>query len=1247
VVGSGLFDTLEDDGTGWEPIAGGETADTLLVVRAGAVPVAGLVLSCLLVAIFLTLGWSPNDRRARRFLLAWLAVGGLALIWLPSPLRGLAWWPALTAVAAAVFWLARQSRKRVLPAPRSTVIRPATIATLLALIVVASVAGQAAAPAPTVVYLVPDAANDPDRMNVLAPAELMEQLQTLAKRGAASLRGAVLIGAAYEGRIDNQTAQMEARFQVHSFGEGAAFLTLPLGGVQLTDAMLDGAATQPTAVRQPRDGYTIEIKGRGSHTIVMRFSVPLAGVGDDRDLRFTIPRLPHSRLVLDVPASAGYLHAVEALGAQRTSLEDRGLRLHADVGAIDTLRVRWRRDGDQPAPTGVTVEESYYWDLQAASARLLAVLKYRVKKGWGTTFRIDLPRDLEVQSAEAGTLPGEPAAPRLRWFVREENGRRRLYLEFLGPVTGGVQVALEMVPRRAFGRTVELPFPAPVDDAFGPAFLAYRTDGVQASVAHHHAINDIAPERLPQAYTESFGRSWRAMRPDDPGQPSRAFTRDKGGVLHLILRAPAAKLTSEQDVTWTIGQRQSHLEARAMLKSADSSLSLVEWEVPPGLTAVEVAGAPVRSWSRAGNQLQIWLQKPAAEATLSLSGWLPRVPKEPGRWDLPVLRLQGLAHPTTLRLIAGDGLAIAPAALQNLVPRTGAGVPGRDLVYGTKDPDDYRGRFITSPSPARSDFYLLTFAEVRDRELWFVVTLNCPPTRADKRNLTITLRNWEGTAALPDTPEVVSRKERTLAPGGGHSWSVELQPNVAHRHQLTLTGSMRLRSQTEVPMPDVRVEMPGTGAVRLDRWVAMAGADLSAEDASGLIPEPLTSPALLHWPGEANRLRRARGTVWKVTGEDWRLRLRNQTTAAQAAPVEVYLTEHAAALADGRRWLHQTTYWLYHEAGTDLSVALPSPASVLAVSIDGVAVPPLQPGTERVWLPLTGGAGARVVRLSWAFADGQEPLDRPALEGPKLEGVAEGPVLWTVHVPPGYELSARDRGARSKAEPTSTTAVDLWRAAAQLRLSGRLAEQRSVAGGASLGPQLLTAQLRFERFCRLAEYQLGTPGVASTGSGPGSQPLPIWLQELREKYGKLSEEHRLDKLRTEEPAGAGTSLSPSPYTLTPFDRGQPSSWQTTAGELPPRLHLVSVAASRNRQAFAWSTLLVVLVLAIWILSHFFRTTWPEQLALVGFVGVLLFGSGWGMAFLLLPALTLGYRVIGLVRWAVGTISRRLAAQPEA
>jgi len=1230
--------------SGWEPLAGPDYDASIVVVREGAVPVVGLAVAVALIALAAVAAGRLPQRWQWRLLLAWVATGGLALLWLPLPLRGLALWPVVAGTGCGLIWCL--SKGRVRPLQRSDGSTATTARALLpaggvvvALAILVGVPGQAAAPAPTIVYLVPG--ND-DKQAVLAPPDLLDQLQALTRRGAAGLRGAVLLGAAYEGRADHQSAQLEARFWAHSFSDEATTVLLPLSNVQLVDALLDGAAAHPVAVRQPREGYVMDLKGRGLHRINIRFAVPLPGAGEDRELRLGIPELVRSRLKLDVPAGVGYLQALEARGAQRVSTDDQGTHLEADLGAASSVRVRWRRDGQQPRPATVNVKEAYYWDLHASSARLLAVLDYTVSKGWETRFQLELPRDLEVLSAEVAAGTGSTAAPQLKeWIVKEEGGLRRLVIEFLGPVTGNVQVTLEMMPRQPFGTSAVLPFPTPVDAQSQRGFLAYRAEGLDAAYADSRGITGIKREQVADAFAEEFGQPWKAARQEDLPLPSWAYSRVKGGSLVLTLRSPQSQVRGQQEVSWRVEQRQAALRATAHLTAPDSGPSFVEWDVPGAINVTDVSGPLVRTWSRAGGRVQVWLQRPGTDITLTLQGWLPRLPKDAARFDLPCLRLQTRTQSSVVRVLAGDGLALQPGKVQNLTPRPDLVVPTREWGY-VADQENYGGTFQISPASSHADFRLLTFVEVRNRQLTFVSTLDCQVQQGELRQLQIGLRNWEGTDVQLDAADVARRREQRLG-DAGRSWTLELQPGVNSRYQLTLTGSVPLGVNPEVSMPDVRVDSAGVGPVKVERWLAVSGPELLAEGAVGLAALPPTSNDLQPWPRDAERLRRAGGLAWKVTGEDWRLRLRSRLEISRPAPVQVFLTEHAAAVADGRRWNHTATYWLYHEAGADFSVVLPAGASILSVTVDGLSVPPLQPGAERLWLPLAGGAGARVVRLRWAFPEGQEAIDLPFLAGPRLEGVAEGPVFWTVHVPAGYQtgrLTASELESGPDPQPASAAALNLWRAAVQLQVAGRLVERARDNNEAAPAAQLRAVRQRFERLCREVDYELAAPGASSRGTGPDRQNLPTWLTELRDQFRTLAAANAAELARVDGPEGtvalvpsSATPLSSFPFALAPFERGLPSYWQAPAGQSAPRVRLTAVATRDRRESMARSALLVVFVLALWIVAHFFRAVaWPEQLVLFGCVGTVLFGTPVAQLFLLVVMAGLIVRVVLLARW---------------
>src|SRR5262249_337119 len=128
-------------------------------------------------------------------------------------------------------------------------------------------------PAAYTVLFVPGPAEDAGRQSALVSPELLTRLEELSRRGAPPARGAVLLGARYEGKGDGAGADFKAEFQVYSFAAQAT-LTVPLGGVVLKEgSLLDGADAYPVALPAPQAGYALEVSGRGPHTVSLRFNV--------------------------------------------------------------------------------------------------------------------------------------------------------------------------------------------------------------------------------------------------------------------------------------------------------------------------------------------------------------------------------------------------------------------------------------------------------------------------------------------------------------------------------------------------------------------------------------------------------------------------------------------------------------------------------------------------------------------------------------------------------------------------------------------------------------------------------------------------------------------------------------------------------------------------------------------------------------------------------------------------------------
>jgi hypothetical protein len=1208
------------DWTEWEALPGADPAAGIILVSDRTIAAAGLALAALLCAAF----WLLRRRAARArltFLLVWLGAAGVAVAWLPAPLRPLALWALPPACVLALGWyllaLYRQAPRK---AP-ATVVAAAAASSMLVALVHLPKPARAQQPAAQTVYILPGPADDPEKETVLVAPKLLEQVQGMARPAFLASGGAVLLSGSYDGRIVEGMAEFDAVYQAFCLTKEPAALTIPLDAVLVGDVWLDGGRAFPTALAPPQVGYTLKLAGRGVHKIELKFRTPVNRSGADRDVQFAAPRLVQSRLHMELPAAAAYVQATSRCGIETTAAAATAATLDADLGRLGgTVQLHWFQETLPPAPVKVQYREAYVWDLRSDAASLTGLVQFDVTQGGALTLDVALPPELEVRRVEP-RRPGGGGALRLQnWRVRTgDDGARSLRLRFPSPVSGEVLVSLELVPVAPLTPATSLPLPTPQGTraATDGGFLAYRAQGLDVSrVPPLPLFTAIKPE--------AFAPFWpEASRPNPAALTyCAAFRRDKTtpAALRVQLRPPPAALQAVQELNLArVDTRLARFRANVELTTPANDLAFVEWalESPQPLTISAVAGPNVRSWSQADNRLLVWLEKTGApKVEVEILGWLPLAqPKEGPRLVLPCLRVLGAqAQQTTVRVAASAGLALSSPDLRNLLPAPGQQPSDPELTFTSKSPS-YGGSFTVRSAVATADVQILTFVETIDRKVRFKTTVDYRPQRGEMRSVQVRLRDWEAEDVTLTADKAVQQRERRRAPDD-RTWTLDLPPGFHEPFRATLTGTIPV---DEVIGGLAAPNVTAGAAARVERWLAVAGPDLGVEGVFGLTEVTNYDRALAQWPGEADRLRRAGGQVWKVSA-DGSLRLVPRDRGAEAAPIRVLASEHSAAVTDNQRWLHEGVFWLRHDGPTDLNLTLPAPARVVAVSLDGVESPPLQPEAVRLWLPLPAVAGIRCLRVRWMY-DPPERLDRPNLDAPTIDGAEAAPCLWTVFVPEDFRAGD---ACGLKQGLGAAAAADLRRAEVQLQIT------RLLAGQSPFNPAsapLVTAQRRFADLCRRAERALETAGESSGETGPGKVTLRDWLQQLRAQNRELAQKHHFDEVRAD---GHGEELTRRGVPMYLSDPDAPA----------PRLQLTAESTRREKAAWLSSIGWLAGVLLVWSLSYFptlliwCRRFVPEQFALAG-------GAAW-----LLPAPLLV--VVSLLLIAVLArgliVGRRLSAR---
>jgi hypothetical protein len=1227
--------------TVWEPVASDTQEHELVVARRNSMAALGLALSGVLPLAMAALRHRPRRTRLR-FLLLWLGLAGIALAWLPVALRDMAWWPLLAGLTISLPWylIWAGSVRRVASTSHSShasgkgaLASTATAgscnasATGLASLVVLLFAlspGPAQAPKTTkkgdvddraeVIYLVGGAAET--ESNVLVSPGLVSRLREMARPAPAPNSGVVLLTATCEGKLVDGAAEVDALFGIHCLDETQATFEVPLEGVQLVgDVLLDGARVHPVALTEPKAGYALQVRGAGRHVVELRFRVPVPGseVGKPttgiHQVRFGLPRLVQSRLVFHVGPGASYVQALFKHGGQRVVPEPGGQRLEADLGAAAPVHLRWYQEAKPARTPTVEFHEAYLWDLRPDASTLTALLRYTIGNGAVPGLEVVLPPGLEVRSAQAkrpaASGPADSIVRLADWTITGASTTRTLKLRFPGPVTGTVEVNLELVPRTSWASRGMLPVPEPKGQPAAQAlsYFAYRTRGLEATRIDFLRLTGIrndefapfwpADSRQKVIQTLAYASTFRR----DPGNPPQ---------LHLQLHPLAVRVNGEQEITFDIGPRQVEVKARLDLRAATNDLSVVEWNIrsdrPFVVASVRYADdTEVARWCQTGSRLLVWLEKTTSSTRLKLAGWLPLTftpqkgakPPAPPRFDLPCFHVEQARVSTRLILQAASGLTLAPLAWPPLRSLNLENRPSPSELRYLAPQADYGGSFVVQPGPTPTAEVLVQ-AGVRGKELSFTATIDYR-LKGELRSLALRLRDWNGEADVQTPAGSLARRREQLRRTAGRrdrKWYLDLA-GVRDHYRLVIQGRMPLEEAWDgVAMPEVIAGAPA-------RLTLVVEPTLTTQSITGLAPSDVQAG----FPVGAQ--------AWKPTGEEWALGLLPRE-GPLAAPVQVMLAEHRLTVPDGRRWLHEGLFWLRHESPAELRLGWQTGVEVVGVSIDDIPLSVVQAERGRLWLPLSRPAGARAVRVRWRHEADHDPLDHPEMRLPRLEGVAMGPVVWTVDVPAGWETTDSDRSLGTGANRRGT--LELYRAAAQLMLSRELIRHQRADEQA-----LAAAQDRFARSCWLAELALEAGADPARPAGPRGETLKEWHANLRKQNGSFCGEHHLEELRKE--AELHIRQADADEWGVPV-QGTPMSWLAEADGKPPRVRLVPATARQVRQAVAFSGqwVIVLLVVGVISLSSVLRTAmrwlWPELILLVGVLGWQVAGPALMVVFLL-------------------------------
>lgn len=669
-------------------LAGSPGQTLMLVVLPSWLPhLAGGLLTLSLVG----LAWWSN--RSRWLLLAaGLLLGLLALIWLPDELASLGWWLVLGGSSGGLL-LRPASLTRDRMAGQG--VAAAAAAALLSLF---AAGGQAQVPN-DVVFVLRESDRSADNQRVLVPHPLLRKLQTLAdpeRNGADGL----LLEADYEGRITETAARLTASFLVEVRKASSVELTVPLAGVRLEQALLDGEAVlvapqggaPPPGEGEGRasGGLVVPLHGEGRHRLTLTFQVPIRAERGVREVRFGIPPVCVSRCRIELPADGTDAHLVGIRGRQRVGTgEGKQTSIEADLGRVSEFHLRWH--APLPPEEPPALREAYLLEVSPEDLKLRGLVRLE-GSSFARQIRVLLPPGMHVQAVELRAEPDSVPPLRLRdWRVEGTGAERILVAETARPPRGPVYLLVELAIRDLPLDPLPLRLPVIANSDKRETLFACRASGFS-----------VDPPRLPPGWSEvseqaTLARLWPAELGSSQNLLWAAMgTQAAQAEWQLQIRPerPAIEITPLYRLRPEAAAAEVQVRLACLIRRGGPALLALD--LPSDWLVGDVQGPDLYRWTLSGRRLELWLKKLESEKTsVEIQGWIPAVPRDGAFHVLlsPIQAADAVMVPGRLELLASEDLS--PSRLVGIAP-----VEGSQGLAFVPERVDFSADFVLSASTA-------------------------------------------------------------------------------------------------------------------------------------------------------------------------------------------------------------------------------------------------------------------------------------------------------------------------------------------------------------------------------------------------------------------------------------------------------------------------------------------------------------------------------------------------------------------
>lgn len=809
--------------------------------------------------------------------------------------------------------------------------------------------------------------------------------------------------ATYRGHVDGKLAVFDASYQIEVLADEWTEVPLPLSGLALREATLDG---QPAALSSGEKGYSLSFARAGRHVLNLSFTVPVSGASGSGGLSIGIPAVSATSLVFELPSHDQVGSVSPCRGGQGNVQKDGKTILEADLGLASQMSLSWSpRTALSANGLAAHVEATNQLSLifQEAYLEASARMVFNVARKPAREVTVRVPKPLAVYSVSGDKLKGwqmDPADPELlrARFAEPIHGRAELEIRAGAPL--GLSPEASALPLIAAANV----------SAESGSVTLFRSPNLKLEVTSVEGLRRGKSSPTPAPET---GEGVRASA-------SYVYSRAPVGISAKVQMLRPV-VTASVHSRFLIGADEVVVRSALELDVKGSDLFGFVMEAPKSWEIEEIEGDIVQEWwtsdAEGLQRVHVTFKEPVqGHRTLTLKGLLPV--SDPSKISLTSPRVVGAeVQRGSLFLIAGSSFSLTTRSLRALRPRDVRVFSENDpapagfvpaMAYSYREPAHSLEVSRTEVTP-HVNMTAVTRATIETGVLKARIALRYEIRNAAVDAFSFSLPGYVGNQIEMKSSNIRQVKSERMGEGGDDRriWNLKL-----HTPQL---GTVTHQFDVELGISeDGDLRIPSVRALGVDR----ARYYLVLENRSEYVVSPKTLRSLQEVPLAELPFRPAGGeattaaTVYKARGEDYALELaKEMTKMQQLVEASIDWAEIKSSVTRDSRILTKAVYHMQNRTEQYLEVGMPEDAEVWSVFVRDEPVRPAviqREGRTNLLIPLiktTAGdlAFDAEVVYSQPMPEAFGTSGRQELTGPRIIGVPVTHTHWTLYLPRGFK----------------------------------------------------------------------------------------------------------------------------------------------------------------------------------------------------------------------------------------------------